>query len=244
MPELRCSAAASVTGKMGSRAVTPRNITEQVKRLQQSLVPSFFWQALPCSAGFPVCPAISRSRLKRCPGRRVSAGSLGIQKPATEFTAKILAHKLEVVLGKSSTQISLNYHLLMCDMVQKRSWEMNFLFGSPLLHQPIEDLISIPSNSSALTPTPQVKKRILSALPALGGRCSWNCPAPAPLGCSQTCPCLGAQGFSDGTYGVKPDTGKHRTGTMSPTLPMKNEKISLCSFRLHCGAAPENLISV
>lgn len=44
---------------------------------------------------------------------------------------------------------------------------MNFLFCSPLQHQPFEDLISIPSNGSALVPRLQVKKHILEAVHGL-----------------------------------------------------------------------------
>lgn len=42
MPELHCSMAASKPGEVEGRAVTPLNITEQVKRPKQSLLPSFF----------------------------------------------------------------------------------------------------------------------------------------------------------------------------------------------------------
>lgn len=44
MPELHCCVAAGETGEVGGRAVTCLNITEQVKRPKQSLLPSFFCQ--------------------------------------------------------------------------------------------------------------------------------------------------------------------------------------------------------
>lgn len=56
MPELGCSTAAGVTGTVGSRAVTPRNITEQEAPTELG---SFI-----VLAGSPVCPAIFRSCLK------------------------------------------------------------------------------------------------------------------------------------------------------------------------------------
>lgn len=68
-------------------------------------------------------------------------------------------------------------------MLPKHSWEMNFLFCSPLRHQGFEDLISIPSNGSALVPRLQVKKRILKTVRGLPwGKRQFELPCTSPSG--------------------------------------------------------------
>jgi len=60
---------------------------------------------------------------------------------------------------------------------------MNFLFCSPLQHQPFEDPISIASNGSALVPRQQARKRILEPVHGLPwGKSQFELPCTRPSG--------------------------------------------------------------
>lgn len=113
---------------------------------------------------------------------------------------------------------------------------MNFLFCSPLQHQPFEDLISIPSNGSALVPRLLVKKHILEAVHCLPWgeeavwitlhQPLWIVNRPAWSGC-RGCPAHAWEHRGVVRRGMgwsQVWANLSRTGKVSPALPKKRTR--------------------
>lgn len=88
----------------GKQGCDPSEYHWTSEETQTELAAFMFCQApLPCSAGFPICPAMFTSCLKWFPGRQGGAwGPAQLRVPATGCTAKELAHQLPVVLGNQA----------------------------------------------------------------------------------------------------------------------------------------------
>lgn len=131
-------------------------------------------------------------------------------------------------------------------MVQKRSWEMSFLFHSLLQHQPFEDPVSVPSNGSALSQDCRFKSlfwRQRIACP--GGKRQFGFPCASLSGlltdlpgqaAEDALPRPGSRGFCDGA------TGETRYGQSSaglggcplPSLRRMRNQSSPCFFPSCC----------
>lgn len=174
MPELCCSVAAGMTGKVGGGGATPLNIAEQAKRLKQTLLRLgffFFWQAPTLLCRFSYLPsnlqvtpeAIPREgRVKRRePGDLSCSGNLPQTSQLTYLHLNLqlfweIEHPDWSKLPSTDTRHA-----------SKMQLGNEFPLLWPLQHPSFEDLTSIPSNGSALVPRQQVKKRILEAVHVL-----------------------------------------------------------------------------
>lgn len=230
MPELHFSMAAGETGEVGGRAVTPLNITAQVKRPKQR------GQTRHSLAGIYLAVQVflfvqqsSRYAWSDPWEGRVEPGDL----PCSGYLPQTAQSR------NLHTNFQLFWETKHPDWSKLPSTDMRraskthlgneFPLCSPFQHQPFEDLISVPSNGTALVPRLQVKKHILEAVCVLSwgkeavwitvNQPLWTASRPACPGCL----CLRAQWICDAWYGVNPsplptNTEKNKT---------KNNKIKL-----------------